>query len=81
MSDIKSMKLYTHVERIYRELGELGKTIDDPLSVDEISAFDQLHYHGTHALDVAMAMIGLGESPRWLEIGSGLGGPARYIAA
>ena len=35
MSDIKSMKLYTHVERIYRELGELGKTIDDPLSVDE----------------------------------------------
>lgn len=81
MSDIKSMKLYTHVERIYRELGELGKTVDDPLSVDELSAFDQLHYHGTHALDVAMAMVGIGGEPRWLEIGSGLGGPARYIAA
>ena len=81
MSEIKSMKLYTHVERIYRELGELGITVDDPLSVDELCAFDQLHYHGTHALDVAMAMIGIDGAPRWLEIGSGLGGPARYIAA
>ena len=81
MNEIKSMKLYTHVERVFRELGELGKTVDDPLSVDELCAFDQLHYHGTHALDVAMAMIGIDGAPRWLEIGSGLGGPARYLAA
>ena len=81
MSDIKSMKLYTHVGRIYRELGELGKMVDDPLTVDELSAFDQLHYHGTQALDVAMAMIGVDGQQRWLEIGSGLGGPARYLAA
>ncbi len=81
MSDIKSMKLYTHVQRIFRELGEMGKTLDDPLSVDDLSEFDQLHYHGTQALDVAMAMIGIDEGGRWLEIGSGLGGPARYLAA
>ena len=81
MDGIKSMKLYTHVERVFRELGEMGKTVDDPLSVEDLSAFDQLHYHGTHALDVAMAMIGIDGEPRWLEIGSGLGGPARYIAA
>ncbi len=81
MTDITSMKLYTHVGRIFRELGELGKTVDDPLSVDELSAFDQLHYHGTQALDVAMAMIGIDGRQRWLEIGSGLGGPARYLAA
>ena len=81
MSDIKSMKLYTHVGRIFRELGELGKMVEDPLSVDELSAFDQLHYHGTQALDVAMAMIGVDGQQRWLEIGSGLGGPARYLAA
>ena len=80
MSDIKSMKLYTHVGRIYRELGELGKMVDDPLTVDELSAFDQLHYHGTQALDVAMAMIGVDGQQRWLEIGSGIGGPARYLA-
>lgn len=81
MSDIKSMKLYTHVGRIYRELGEMGKMAEDPLTVDELSAFDQLHYHGTQALDVAMAMIGIDGQQRWLEIGSGLGGPARYLAA
>jgi len=81
MSDIKSMKLYTHIGRIYRELGELGKMAEDPLTVDELSAFDQLHYHGTQALDVTMAMIGVDGQQRWLEIGSGLGGPARYLAA
>jgi len=81
VSEIKSMKLYTNVERIYRELGEMGRTVDEPLSVDELCAFDQLHYHGTQALDVAMALIGIDAQPRWLEIGSGLGGPARYLAA
>ena len=81
MKDIKSMKLYTHVERVYRELDELGKSADDPLGVDELSAFDQLHYHGTDALDVALALLGDGAGARWLEIGSGLGGPARYLAA
>lgn len=81
MSEIKSMQLYTHVQRIYRELGESGITVDDPLSVEQLSAFDQLHYHGTQALDVAMAMIGADGEQRWLEIGSGLGGPARYLAA
>lgn len=81
MTDIKSMKLYTHLGRIYRELGELGIMVDDELSVDQLSAFDQLHYHGTQALDVAMAMLGVDGGQRWLEIGSGLGGPARYLAA
>ena len=81
MSAIKTMKLYQHVERIYRELGELGKQADDPLTVEELSPFDQLHYHGTQALDIAMAMVGVEGEPRWLEIGSGLGGPARYLAA
>ena len=80
MSAIKSMKLYTHVGRIYRELAELGKLADDPLSVDELAAFDQLHYHGTDALDVALALIGGDGQQRWLEIGSGFGGPARYLA-
>ena len=80
MSDIKSMKLYTHVERIDNELAELGKNPGDPISVDELSAFDQLHYHGTEALDFALGMIGSGADQHWLEIGSGIGGPARYLA-
>ena len=80
MSNIKSMKLYTHVERIANELAELGHGADDPLSVLELSAFDQLHYHGTEALDDALRLIGAKPGQHWLEIGSGIGGPARYLA-
>lgn len=80
MSDIKSMKLYSHVERVYNELAELGITDRDRLRVDELSRFDQLHYHGTSALDMAIQIIGAVPGARWLEIGSGIGGPARYLA-
>ena len=48
------MKLYTQVERIDNQLAQLGKRTGDPLGVDELSAFDQLHYHGTAALDIAL---------------------------
>ena len=53
MRDIKSMKRYTHVERVANELAELGKSINDPLTVAGLSTFGQLHYHGTDALDFA----------------------------
>ena len=80
-SHIKSMKLYTHIDRVHNELFELGKSPTDRLTVDEISNFDQLHYHGTCAVDHAVAMMGVDESLKVLEIGSGFGGPARHIAA
>jgi cyclopropane fatty-acyl-phospholipid synthase-like methyltransferase len=81
VSDIKSMKLYHHVGRIHNELEALGKSADDDLDVDELSRFDQLHYHGTEALDHALEVLAPGADDAWLEIGSGLGGPARYLAA
>ena len=74
------MKLYTHIDRVYNELMELGKADDAPLSVEELAAFDQLHYHGTDAVDASIAMIGIDADTSVLEIGSGIGGPARYIA-
>jgi sarcosine/dimethylglycine N-methyltransferase len=80
MSDIKSMKLYTHVERIVNELAEFGHAPTDELTVDELSAFDQLHYHGTEALDHALQRLIAAPGQHWLEIGSGIGGPARYLA-
>ena len=81
MNNIKSMKLYTNVERVYNELAELGKGENDPLSVEEVSSFDQLHYHGTDALDTAIRLIGISPEQSLLEIGSGIGGPARYLAS
>ena len=80
MNNIKSMKLYTHVERIENELAELRHTRGDELTVDELSAFDQLHYHGTEALDHALQRLAAAPAQHWLEIGSGIGGPARYLA-
>ena len=79
-SNIKSMKLYNFVDRIYNELKELGKNDSDPLKVNELTSFDQLHYHGTKALDYAINKIGIHSNMTILEIGSGIGGPARYIA-
>ena len=78
--DIKSMTLYHHVDRVVNELRELGKPNDEPLRVDELTPFDQLHYHSTEAVDEAIRATGIGEGSSVLEIGSGLGGPSRYLA-
>ncbi len=80
VAQIKSMKLYTHIERVYNELDLLGKDADSPLNTTELSAFDQLHYHGTRAVDYAIDLIDIRPGMQVLEIGSGFGGPARHIA-
>ena len=77
---IKSMRLYSQVERIHNELEALGIDRESPLEVADISAFDQYHYHGTAAVDLAIARLGLTAESSVLEVGSGIGGPARYLA-
>jgi len=77
---MKTMKLYDQVERIDNELNALGLGADAPLKVEDLTAFDQYHYLGTSAVDHAIEALGIGASSRVLEIGSGIGGPARYVA-
>ena len=79
-SDIKSMRLYAHLERIARELAAAGIDPDGALTVDQLSPFDNLHYHGTDAMDRAIQELGIDAGNNIAEVGSGLGGPARYIA-
>lgn len=80
MSDIKSMGLYRNVERIMADLRASGFDGTSPLTVDDLTPYDQYHYEGTDAVDDAIAFLGANPAAHILDVGSGLGGPARYIA-
>lgn len=77
---IKAMGLYRKVERIHGELAALGYGPDDPLDVEILSRFDQYHYRGAEAVKEAVETLGLGPDSRVLEVGAGIGGPARTMA-
>lgn len=77
---IKSMQLYPRAERLLDDLRALGVADGDPVDLPTLNRFDQLHYHGTEALDVAIAQTGMTAGEQVLEVGSGWGGCARYLA-
>ena len=77
---IKSMKLYSRVDRIYDDLRHAGIGPNDPLTVADLLPFDQYHYFGAEAVDEAIRELAVRAGHRLLDVGSGLGGPARYLA-
>ena len=78
---LKTMPLYRDVDRIYKELRAANLDDVEKLAVADLAPFDQYHYHGTDAVDEAIEILEINETSRVLEIGSGIGGPARHIAA
>jgi cyclopropane fatty-acyl-phospholipid synthase-like methyltransferase len=80
MSDITSMGLYRNADRILADLAASGIDPDGPLEVDQLTPFDQFHYEGTAAVDDAIEALGITGESSVLDVGSGLGGPARYVA-
>jgi sterol 24-C-methyltransferase/phosphoethanolamine N-methyltransferase len=74
------MPLYTHVDRIARGLAARGIGPNDAIPPDQLFALDQWHYHGTDAVRDAALFLGLGATSRVLDIGAGVGGPARFLA-
>ena len=81
--DIKNIKLYNRPElitRTYNELKARGWSQGD-LDWQKLAEIDQQHhYHGTEAVDAAIEAAKIGKNSNVLSLGSGLGGPARYIA-
>lgn len=77
---IAAMPLYTHLGRIARGLSARGIGAQDAIPPEQLFDLDQWHYHGTDAIRAAADRLALGPTSRVLDIGSGVGGPARYLA-
>ncbi len=77
---IAAMPLYTNLDRIARGLAAKGIGPNDPIPPESLFALDQWHYHGTEAIHAAGERLELGPASRVLDIGAGIGGPARYLA-
>lgn len=75
------MALYYNVDRIYADLDAAGIGRDDPVTVMDLIKFDQYHYEGIDAINAASSALQAAPGKSILDIGSGLGGPARYMAS
>ncbi len=67
------------MERL-RALFDANAPGEAPVSVDELSAVDQLHARGLAATVELAAAARVDRQALVLDIGSGLGGPSRYLA-
>lgn len=75
------MPLYVDIiHRYYNDIADAGVGANEALAPEQLFPFDQIHYHGTDAVRTAAEMLRLTADSRVIEIGSGLGGPARYLA-
>lgn len=77
---LAAMPLYTNLDRVARGLAALGIGPKDPIPPKRLFALDQWHYHGADAVRAAARRLGLHPASRVLDIGSGIGGPARWLA-
>ncbi len=67
-------------ERILDALGKAGKDPDN-LTVDDLAPLDEFHTRGRAATRELAEFAGFGPGMNILDVGSGLGGPARYLAS
>jgi sarcosine/dimethylglycine N-methyltransferase len=77
---LADMPLYTNLDRIARGLSARGIGATDPIPPEQLFDLDEWHYHGIDAIRAAADQLQLGPTSRVLDIGSGVGGPARYLA-
>ena len=78
--NIQSMALYLS-DRLPRELAALKiRKQNVSIQIEDLLAFDQMHYDGENAMIKAISTMQISEASKVIDIGSGYGGPARYVA-
>eukprot|EP00747_Dinoflagellata_sp_TGD_P184344 gnl/TRDRNA2_/TRDRNA2_39884_c0_seq1.p1 gnl/TRDRNA2_/TRDRNA2_39884_c0~~gnl/TRDRNA2_/TRDRNA2_39884_c0_seq1.p1 ORF type:complete len:368 (-),score=71.07 gnl/TRDRNA2_/TRDRNA2_39884_c0_seq1:32-1030(-) len=71
------------VVAVHNALRDMGKETGD-LAISDLTRLghlDQYHYLGVEANDHVIDILGLDDTVNVVDIGSGIGGPARYISA
>ena len=74
------MKLYQTTDRFLNNYNNLKTKLKREPTLEELSEIDQLHYNGIKAVNEAITKTKITKSSMVLDIGSGIGGPARFIA-
>jgi SAM-dependent methyltransferase len=84
------MEIETEIARHYGSAGIAARVLaalaeaqgpDTPVTVDGLAPLDQFHGRGPVATHELAALLQPQKGERLLDIGSGIGGPARWIAA
>ncbi|WP_424987696.1 class I SAM-dependent methyltransferase [Microbulbifer sp. S227A] len=66
------------LDRIEAALSTAG--VRRPLDIDTLALFDEFHIGGRKATDHLLQSLGISAGSKVLDLGCGLGGPARYVA-
>ena len=77
VSHYESVDLY---QRITDALQSAGKNLD-AITVEDLVEVDEFHIGGIQATNDLLDQLDIGPETRVLDIGSGLGGPARHISS
>mmetsp|Transcript_26433 Transcript_26433/g.25313 ORF Transcript_26433/g.25313 Transcript_26433/m.25313 type:complete len:316 (-) Transcript_26433:335-1282(-) len=80
--NIEGMAIYLS-DRLPRELQALMATktkSNEPILMEDLLKFDQMHYDGENAMIAAIASMKVSKESKILDIGSGYGGPSRYVS-
>lgn len=79
---IKTMQLYSHIDRVWNELDELQvpHSSEDTVPVQIMNRFDCYNYGLESGVLKIIPFLNINEASKVLDIGAGLGGPARCIS-
>ncbi|KAJ9458509.1 Sarcosine/dimethylglycine N-methyltransferase [Diplonema papillatum] len=78
---IKTMKLYTGLDRVANELAELGyDRCSGPIEAADVHKVTMMNYSGVDGCRNVVETLKLGKESRVLDVGCGFGGPARVIS-